>query len=146
MGPRCNNHLINLSSMTSITSITSFTSTTSMGDYLHTRLAFRHRIHQLPLHLIISAQAKVFGQLVVLGFDVTVFTPAPYQRPRLGRPFGGVLILRLASHLDAFSAYPIQTRIPGSAPGGTTGKPEVCPTRSSRTSVSTTQDSCAHDR
>ena len=30
--------------------------------------------------------AKAFGQLVVLGFDVTVFTPAPYQRPRLGRP------------------------------------------------------------
>ena len=27
-----------------------------------------------------------FGQLVALGFDVTVFTPAPYQRPRLGRP------------------------------------------------------------
>ena len=30
--------------------------------------------------------AKALGQLVVLGFDVTVFTPAPYQRPRLGRP------------------------------------------------------------
>ena len=27
-----------------------------------------------------------FGQLVVLGFDVTVFTPAPYQRRRLQRP------------------------------------------------------------
>ena len=24
-----------------------------------------------------------FGQLVVLGFDVTVFTPTPYQRHRL---------------------------------------------------------------
>ena len=42
--------------------------------------------------------------------------------------------MRLASRLDAFSAYPIQTRIPGGAPGGTTGKPEVCPPRSSRTS------------
>ena len=29
------------------------------------------------------SMAKVFGQLVVLGFDVTVFTPAPYQRHRL---------------------------------------------------------------
>ena len=29
---------------------------------------------------------KVFGQLVVLGFDVTVFTPAPYQRRSLQRP------------------------------------------------------------
>ena len=47
----------------------------------------------------------------------------------------GVLISRTASHLDAFSAYPGQTRIPGGAPGGTTGIPEVCPTRSSRTSV-----------
>ena len=26
------------------------------------------------------------GQLVALGFDVTVFTPAPYQRRRLQRP------------------------------------------------------------
>ena len=32
------------------------------------------------------SMAKVFGQLVVLGFDVTVFTPAPYQRHRLWRP------------------------------------------------------------
>ena len=27
--------------------------------------------------------AKAFGQLVVLGFDIAVFTPAPYQRHRL---------------------------------------------------------------
>ena len=30
--------------------------------------------------------AKAIGQLVRLGFDVAVFTPASYQRPRLGRP------------------------------------------------------------
>ena len=35
------------------------------------------------------------------------------------------LILWLASYLDAFSTYPIPTHIPGNAPGGTTGKPEV---------------------
>ena len=29
---------------------------------------------------------KVFGQLVRLGFDVTVFTPASYQRRSLQRP------------------------------------------------------------
>ena len=51
----------------------------------------------------------------------------------------GDLILRLASRLDAFSAYPYPTRIPGGAPGGTTGSPEVGPTRSSRTSVRATQ-------
>ncbi len=33
-----------------------------------------------------TALAKAFGQLVQLGFDVAVFTPAAYQRPRLGRP------------------------------------------------------------
>ena len=58
----------------------------------------------------------------------------------------GVLILRRASRLDAFSAYPGQTRIPGGAPGGTTGKPEVCPSRSSRTSDGAAQNSNAHDR
>ena len=58
----------------------------------------------------------------------------------------GALISRQASRLDAFSAYPNQTRIPGGAPGGTTGKPEVCPARSSRTSARTAQDSNAHDR
>ena len=58
----------------------------------------------------------------------------------------GNLILRPASHLDAFSAYPIPTWIPGGAPGGTTGRPEVSPTRSSRTSVRAAQISCAHDR
>ena len=58
----------------------------------------------------------------------------------------GALILRKASHLDAFSAYPYQTRIPGGAPGGTTGIPEVCQPRSSRTSGRSTQNSYAHDR
>ena len=30
--------------------------------------------------------AKVFGQLVLLGFDVTAFTPVAYQRRGLRRP------------------------------------------------------------
>ena len=33
-----------------------------------------------------SFREKVFGQLVMLGFDVTVFTPASYQRRSLQRP------------------------------------------------------------
>ena len=49
------------------------------------------------------------------------------------------LILKLASCLDAFSTYPTQTLLPGGAPGGTTGTQEVCPTRSSRTSVGSPQ-------
>ena len=37
-------------------------------------------------NLLDSRGKKAFGQLVALGFDVTVFTPAPYQRRRLRRP------------------------------------------------------------
>src|SRR5438445_171025 len=40
----------------------------------------------------------------------------------------GDLILGWASHLDAFSAYPIRTWLPGGAPGGTTGALAVRPT------------------
>jgi hypothetical protein len=29
---------------------------------------------------------KAYGQLVLLGFDVTAFRPAAYQRPSLERP------------------------------------------------------------
>ena len=56
------------------------------------------------------------------------------------------LILEPASCLDAFSTYPAQTLLPGGAPGGTTGTQEVCPTRSSRTSVGASQISYAHNR
>ena len=58
----------------------------------------------------------------------------------------GYLILRCVSRLDAFSVYHIRTRLPGYAPGGTTDAPEVRPTRSSRTKVSSSQISNAHDR
>ena len=34
----------------------------------------------------LHAAGKDFGQLVALGFGVAAFTPAPYRRPRLGRP------------------------------------------------------------
>ena len=35
---------------------------------------------------ITHLKKKANGQLVVLGFDVSTFTPAPYQRCRLQRP------------------------------------------------------------
>jgi hypothetical protein len=56
----------------------------------------------------------------------------------------GNLILRRASHLDAFSAYPNRTWLPSDAPGGTTGTPAVRPLRSSRTRSSSSQVPCAH--
>ena len=37
----------------------------------------------LSIQLKVRLAAKDLGQLVALGFDVTVFTPAPYQRHRL---------------------------------------------------------------
>ena len=43
------------------------------------------------------------------------------------------LILEKVSRLDAFSGYPARTWLSSGAPGGTTGGPEVRPSRSSRT-------------
>src|SRR5665647_1495797 len=57
----------------------------------------------------------------------------------------GELILRLASRLDAFSAYPFQTWLPSYASGETTGTLAVCPSRSSRTRDRSSQFSCACD-
>ena len=54
------------------------------------------------------------------------------------------LILRPASRLDAFSAYPFRSWLLGTAPGGTTDTPADRPPRSSRTRGSSSQASCAH--
>src|SRR5581483_386271 len=43
------------------------------------------------------------------------------------------LVLEGVSRLDAFSGYPVRTWLSSGAPGGTTGAPEVRPSRSSRT-------------
>src|SRR5690606_41169325 len=58
----------------------------------------------------------------------------------------GNLILRGASRLDAFSAYPVHTWLSSRAPGGTTGTPAVCPSRSSRTRDRSSQISSARGR
>ncbi len=58
----------------------------------------------------------------------------------------GSLVLEEASRLDAFSAYPVPTWLPGDAPSGTTGTPEVGPPQSSRTRGETPQASHAHGR
>ncbi len=64
------------------------------------------------------------------------------EGPYLVDPVGG-LILGWASHLDAFSAYPVRTWLTSRAAGATTGTPEVRPSRSSRTRDSSPQASCA---
>ena len=58
----------------------------------------------------------------------------------------GDLVLEEAWRLDAFSAYPLRTRLTSVAPGGTTGTPSVRPPRSSRTVESSPQVSFAHMR
>ena len=58
----------------------------------------------------------------------------------------GYLILRMASRLDAFSAYPEGSWLPSYATGVTTGAPLEPPSRSSRTRDRPSQISCAHDR
>jgi hypothetical protein len=58
----------------------------------------------------------------------------------------GNLILEGASRLDAFSVYPVPTWLPGDAPSGTAGTPEVGPPQSSRTRGDAPQVSYAHGR
>jgi hypothetical protein len=70
-----------------------------------------------------------------------MFSLGSYSFNRMGN-----FILRGASHLDAFSAYPVQTWLLSCAPGGTTDTPEVCPPRSSRTKGSSLHVSYARDR
>ena len=92
------------------------------------------------------AQGEAFGQLVPLGFGIAAFAPAAYQRGSLPRPSKGGLISGRVSRLDAFSAYPCPTWLPGGAAGATTGTPEVGPARSSRTKARSPQATNAHHR
>jgi len=72
--------------------------------------------------------------------DLVVFQEPSY-------PLGnGNLVLKRASRLDAFSAYPFPTWLPGDAPSGTAGTPEVGPPQSSRTRGDPSQVSHAHGR
>src|SRR5690349_7611232 len=71
--------------------------------------------------------------------DLVVFQEPMYFRT-------GNLVLEGASRLDAFSAYPVPTWLPGDAPSGTAGTPEVGPPQSSRTRGDAPQASHAHGR
>ena len=93
-----------------------------------------------------SPRSISIGQLnTLLHLHLRPINLVVYERPYSFKMMG-YLILRCTSRLDAFSVYYIRTRLPGYAPGGTTDAPEVRPTRSSRTKVSSSQISNAHDR
>ena len=68
-----------------------------------------------------------------------------FQEPVRNKSAGN-LISEGASRLDAFSAYPVPTWLPGDAPSGTAGTPEVGPPQSSRTRGDSPQVSYAHGR
>src|SRR6267154_1468099 len=68
-----------------------------------------------------------------------------FQEPSVPKVPGN-LVLEGASRLDAFSAYPVPTWLPGDAPSGAAGTPEVGPPQSSRTRGDAPQVSHAHGR
>jgi len=67
------------------------------------------------------------------------------QEPSQEIPAGS-LVSEGASRLDAFSAYPVPTWLPGDAPSGTAGTPAVGPPQSSRTRGDAPQASYARGR
>ena len=88
-------------------------------------------------HPISNSQLRVLPHFHLCPIYLVVFKGVYFFRM-------GYLILRGASRLDAFSVYPFPTWLPGREPGGSTGTPEVSPSRSSRTKDSSSQISCAH--
>ena len=47
----------------------------------------REKHKSLCIIFQLSLREKAFGLLVLLGFDITAFTPAAYQRGSLPRPY-----------------------------------------------------------
>src|SRR5690606_14015059 len=86
--------------------------------------------------LICTGRLNPLPGLHLRPIDVVV-CHGPYQLDAVGN-----LILERASHLDAFSAYPVRRSLTSSALGRTTGTRELRPSRSSRTRDSVPQVPC----
>ena len=67
--------------------------------------------------------AEALGPLVPLGSTSRNAPTCGLSTRSSPAALQGGLISGPASRLDAFSAYPLRTRLPGSAPGGATGSP-----------------------
>ena len=105
------------------------------GSWLRARCGASSRLTLLvfPVWVCVSfrpVSASSLRPLLVLQVwsidPVVCGGPYPSKRVRS-------LVLEEVSRLDAFSGYPVRTWLSSRAPGGTTGKPEVRPSRSSRT-------------
>jgi hypothetical protein len=91
-------------------------------------------------------EVKPYGPLVPVSYAHCCASTPGLSTSWSSRVLQGELISRRVSHLDAFSGYPVRTWLPGIATGVTTGKPEVRPSRSSRTKDRSSQLSNAHRR
>ena len=108
------------------------------GESRHKRTTSRHPQRR--------GSAEAFGQLVPLGSTSRNAHTCGLSTWSSTTALQGGLISGPASRLDAFSAYPFRTRLPGRAPGGATGSPLVRPSRSSRTKDRAPQASNARNR
>ena len=119
---------------------------------IHDRVRFRFRLLSDVLLVWLKgrrgtpARPRAFGPLVPLGSTSRNAHTCGLSTSSSATALQGGLISGRASRLDALSAYPVRTRLPGCAPGGTTGTPLVRPTRSSRTKVRPPQASNARNR
>ena len=102
--------------------------------------------HHTAPPVVWVARAEALGPLVPLGSTCRHAHTCGLSTSSSTTALKGGLISGRVSRLDAFSAYPVRTRLPGRAPGGATGSPSVRPTRSSRTKVRTPQASDARNR
>ena len=76
-----------------------------------------------PADICIVRPGKPSGPLVPLGSTSRNAPTCGLSTWSSTTALKGGLISGRASRLDAFSAYPLRTRLPGSAPGGATGSP-----------------------
>ncbi len=97
----------------------------------------RHGNHWSSVRPISASQLRASPRFHPWPIDVVVHHGSLLSR-------AGGLFSRGASHLDAFSAYPVRAWLPSRALGRTTGAPAARPSRSSRTGDSPTQASDAH--
>ena len=135
------------SALQSLTSV--FEMGTGVSSMLLSPVSFRKKTRLLKQNKSYKTKLiKPSNNQYYLAEYIAVLTPVAYQRRSLQRFLLSYdmrnLILGWASCLYAFSAYPFQTQLPSNAFDKTTGRPEVCPLRSSRTRSRFLQISYAH--
>jgi hypothetical protein len=116
-------------------------------------VAWGGRLIAIRLHRAVRGRVGVVKPLGCWNWSAATLTRRALPAHRPGRLPGayvaiatGGLVLRLASRLDAFSAYPVPTWLPGDALSKTAGTPEVSPPQSSRTRGESSQASHARGR